>query len=94
MHRLGLVLVLAVTLVRPHQPPASLDGYPTFTSGPGVCSIDPTWGIELPDRPRDSGGDVRFPKDIDPAFEWPVPCFQRDEPVQASTDSSLGSLEA
>ena len=78
MHRFWLVLALVVTLLRIGEPPARL-GQPEppihASSGDGVCSVDPHWGIELEPPPLDESGNVRVPRNIDPAFNWPVPCF-------------------
>jgi hypothetical protein len=54
-----------------------------------VCSIDPNWGIELPDRVLDSGWEVRLPMNLDPAFEWRAPCFREEAPPLEGHDSSL-----
>ena len=96
MHRFGLVMVLAVTLTRPGQPPASMNGSgsPNYLSDGPVCSIDPSWGIGLPDRVLDPGGSVRVPSDLDPAFEWRAPCFREEQTPTAGHDSSLDSRQA
>ena len=96
MHRLGLVVVLSVTLMRPGQPPASLNGSgpPNYFSDGPVCSIDPNWGIELPNRVVDPGWEVRLPRNLDPGFEWRAPCFREEAPPLEGHDSSLPSDNA
>ena len=54
-----------------------------------VCSIDPTWGIELPEPTFATGWDVRVPKDVDPAFDWSAPCFGDREPAKDDQGSWL-----
>ena len=86
MLRFGLVLVLAFTLLRPGQPAGSMDASmpPKLDhSGMSVCSIDPTWEIELPEPIHDTSGDVRVPKNVDPAFDWLAPCFRESEHAEA-----------
>ena len=90
MLRSGLILVLAVTLVRPGQPAESTDAStPPHNdhSDIRVCSIDPTWGIRLPEPTLATGGDVRVPKNVDPAFDWSAPCFGDREPAKGDHGS-------
>ena len=92
MLRSGLILVLAFTLLRPGQPAAGMDG-PTPAqldhSGARVCSIDPTWGIKLSEPIPATGGDVRVPKNVDPAFDWSAPCFGDRETAKGDHASWL-----
>jgi hypothetical protein len=64
--RFTLVAVLSVTLMRPGQPPASLNGsgLPNYFSDNPVCSIDPNWRIELPNRGLDPRWEVRLPTNL------------------------------
>jgi hypothetical protein len=85
MHGSGLILVLALALLRPGQP-AGMDESTSPKhdySGMRVCSIDPTWGIELTEPTHDTSGDLRVPKNLDPAFDVSVPCFRDSEPAEA-----------
>ena len=92
MHRFAIIPVLAFTLVRPGQPAGS-----TGASTPPhhdhsdmrVCSIDPPWGIKLPEPILATGGDVRVPKNVDPAFDWSAPCFGDKEPAKDDYGSWL-----
>ena len=96
MHRFGLVLALVITLMRSGQPSESMNGSGTakYVSPGPVCSIDPTWGIALPNRVLDPGGSVRVPRDLDPVFEWSAPCFRHEQPPEAGHDQSLPSQQA
>lgn len=89
--RLGLVVVLSVTLMRPGQSPASLNGSerPIYFGDDPVCSIDPNWGIELPNIVPDPGWEVRLPGNLDPAFEWHAPCFREEAPPLEDQHSYL-----
>ena len=94
MLRSVLILVLAFTLVRPGQPTGGVvastpqqQGH----SGMSVCSIDPTWGIKLPEPTITTGGDVRVPENVDPAFDWSAPCFGDREPAKDNHGSWLNT---
>jgi hypothetical protein len=92
MSRSGLILVLAFTLLRPGQPAEGIDASTPpqhDQSGMSVCSIDPTWGIKLPEPIHATGGDVRVPKNVDPAFDWSAPCFGDNEPTKDDHGSWL-----
>jgi hypothetical protein len=92
MHRFALISALALTLVRPGQPAGSMDASTHPKRDPSamtVCSIDPTWGIELPEPTLATGGDVRVPKNVDPAFDWSAPCFGDGGPAKGDHDSLL-----
>ena len=88
MLRSGLILVLAFTLLRPGQPAGGMDAStpPQHDhSGLRVCSIDPSWGIKLPEPIPATGEGVRVPKNVDPAFDWSAPCFSDREPAKDTT---------
>ena len=92
MLRFGLILVLAFTLLRPGRPAGGMDAStpPQLDhSSMSVCSIDPTWGIKLPEPILATGGDVRVPKNVDPTFEWSAPCFRDREPAKDDRSSWL-----
>jgi hypothetical protein len=91
MHRLGLVVLLSVSLMHPGQPPASRNGSepPIDFSGGPVCSIDPNWGFELTNRVLDRGWEIRLPGNLGAAFEWRAPCFREEAPPLEGHDPSL-----
>jgi hypothetical protein len=64
-------------------------GRPNYFSDGPLCSIDPNWGIELPNRVLDPGWEVRLPRNLDPAFEWRAPGFREEAPPLEGHDSSL-----